>query len=194
MHQTQKTFSAIKKQSTESLFFCNSDPMNTKILMQNIREIADFPQPGILFRDISPILRSPELLKTVAEEFSKKLPIDQIDAFVGIESRGFILASLLASHCGKGFIPLRKAGKLPPPLVSKSYSLEYGKATLEMNPGKGSVVVIDDVLATGGTLQAAVDICQEAGYDVKQVAVLINLTALNKMTFKNEKIISLIEY
>ncbi len=168
--------------------------MNNNTLKQHIREIPDFPQAGILFRDISPILRNATLLKSVAEQFARLLPIDQIDAFVGIESRGFILASLLASHCGKGFIPLRKAGKLPPPLVSKSYSLEYGQATLEMNPGKGSVVILDDVLATGGTLQASIDICKAAGYDVKQVAVLINLTSLNQMTFQNEKIISLIEY
>ncbi len=165
--------------------------MNLKDL---IRDIPDFPQKGILFRDISPILRDPTAFQAVAEQFSKALDGKQIDAFVGIESRGFILASLLASHLHKGFIPLRKAGKLPPPVVSESYSLEYGKATLEMSPGSGKVMIVDDVLATGGTLQAAINICEKAGYHVEQVGVLIDLPFLNQMKFRGEKIFSLVQY
>lgn len=159
-----------------------------------VRDIPDFPQKGILFRDISPLLRDPQALHAMAGEFGQALQGKQIEAFVGVESRGFILASYLASHFQKGFIPLRKAGKLPPPVVSESYSLEYGQATLEMAPGTGRVMILDDVLATGGTLQAAINICQHAGYQVEQVGVLINLTFLNEMKFKNEKIFSLIEY
>jgi len=163
-------------------------------LKSYIRDIPDFPEKGILFRDISPLLKSPEALHFVAEAFGKACDLRRIDAFVGIESRGFILASLLAGHFEKGFIPLRKAGKLPPPVVSESYSLEYGKATLEMAPGTGRVMILDDVLATGGTLQAGVNICEKAGYHVEQIAVLIDLTFLNKMKFKGQPIFSLVQY
>jgi adenine phosphoribosyltransferase len=159
-----------------------------------IRDIPDFPQKGILFRDISPLLKSPEALRFVAQEFGKSCDMARIDAFVGVESRGFILASFLAAHFQKGFIPLRKAGKLPPPVIAESYSLEYGKATLEMAPGDGRVMILDDVLATGGTLQASLNICQKAGYQVEQVGVLINLTFLNQMKFKDEPIYSLVQY
>jgi adenine phosphoribosyltransferase len=165
--------------------------MNLKSL---IRDIPDFPQKGILFRDISPLLKSPEALKYVAEGFGKSVDMKTIDAFVGIESRGFILASFLASHFQKGFIPLRKAGKLPPPVITESYSLEYGKATLEMAPGTGSVMILDDVLATGGTLQAGINICQKAGYQVQQVGVLIDLTFLNQMKFQGKPVFSMVQY
>jgi adenine phosphoribosyltransferase len=163
-------------------------------LKSYIRDIPDFPQKGILFRDISPLLKSPEALHFVAGEFGKACNLEQIDAFVGVESRGFILASLLAGHFKKGFIPLRKAGKLPPPVIAESYSLEYGKATLEMSPGQARVMLLDDVLATGGTLQASLNICEKAGYQVEQVAVLINLTFLNDMKFKGQPIFSLVNY
>ncbi len=159
-----------------------------------IRDIPDFPQKGILFRDISPLLKNPEALKFVAQEFGKSVDLGKIDAFVGVESRGFILASLLSAHHGKGFIPLRKAGKLPPPVIAESYSLEYGKATLEMSPGQGRVMVLDDVLATGGTLQASINICEKAGYHVEQVGVLIDLTFLNQMKFRGQPIFSLVQY
>jgi adenine phosphoribosyltransferase len=163
-------------------------------LKSYIRDIPDFPQKGILFRDISPLLKSPEALRFVAQEFGKSCDLSRIDAFVGVESRGFILASLLAGHFQKGFIPLRKAGKLPPPVIAESYSLEYGKATLEMAPGQARVMILDDVLATGGTLQASLNICKKAGYQVEQVGVLINLTFLNEMKFKDEPIYSLVQY
>lgn len=163
-------------------------------LKQFIRDIPDFPQKGILFRDISPLLRDPQALHLVAQAFGKACDMNEIEAFVGIESRGFILASLLANHFKKGFIPLRKAGKLPPPVVAESYQLEYGSATLEMAPGEGRVMVVDDVLATGGTLQAAVSICEKAGYQVKQVGVLIDLTSLNQMKFRGNPIFSLLQY
>jgi adenine phosphoribosyltransferase len=165
--------------------------MNLKSL---IRDIPDFPQKGILFRDISPLLKSPEALQQMAEGFGQATDLKQIDAFVGVESRGFILASFLSSHFHKGFIPLRKAGKLPPPVIAESYSLEYGKATLEMAPGQGRVMILDDVLATGGTLQASISICEKAGYQVQQVGVLINLTFLNQMKFKDKPVFSLVQY
>lgn len=159
-----------------------------------IRDIPDFPKPGILFRDISPLLNNPEALQNVAEKLVESVDLKNIDSFVGIESRGFILASLLAAKHNKGFIPMRKAGKLPPPTVKESYKLEYGEATLEMTPGKGRVMILDDVLATGGTLQAGISICEKAGFHVEQVAVLINLTFLNTMKFRGKDIFSLVQY
>lgn len=163
-------------------------------LQSYIRDVPDFPKKGILFRDISPLLKDPTALQFVADEFAKKCDLANIDVFAGVESRGFIFASLLAGKFNKGFLPLRKAGKLPPPVHAESYSLEYGNATLELQPGTGRVFLVDDVLATGGTLQASLKLCEKAGYEVHQVGVLINLTFLNKFKFKGEDIISIINY
>ena len=165
--------------------------MNLKNL---IRDIPDFPKPGILFRDISPLLKSPEALQHVAQELVAKTDLSQIDYFAGIESRGFILAMLLSAQHGKGFLPIRKAGKLPPPTVKVKYALEYGHAEVELNPGKGRIMIIDDVLATGGTLQAAIDLSLEAGYSVEDVGVLIDLKFLNQFKFKGREVHSLVHY
>lgn len=163
-------------------------------LKSMIRDIPDFPQAGVLFRDITPLLKSQEALDHVARSFAEKLDLKQVDYFAGIESRGFILAMLLAAKHGKGFLPLRKSGKLPPPVLSESYALEYGKATLEVNPGQGRLIILDDVLATGGTLNASIKLCEKAGYEVKDVGVLINLKFLNQMTFRGRNICSLVDY
>jgi adenine phosphoribosyltransferase len=165
--------------------------MNLKTL---IRDVPDFPSPGVLFRDISPLLKNPEALDFVAHKMVKGLDLSKIDYFAGIESRGFILAMLLAATHKKGFMPIRKAGKLPPPVLQTSYDLEYGKATIELPSGSGNIMIVDDVLATGGTLQAAIDLSTQAGYKVENVAVLIDLTFLNKMKFKNSAISSIIQY
>ena len=148
-------------------------------LNELIRTVPDFPKPGILFRDVSPLLANAEALREVAQKLVEPFDLSRIDAFVGIESRGFILAALCAGIHARGFIPLRKAGKLPPPVHAESYKLEYGEATLEIAPGKGRVLVLDDVLATGGTLRAAATLCVRAGYSVEGCAVLIDLPALN---------------
>ena len=162
-----------------------------------IRDIPDFPIKGVLFRDVSPLLANADAFANVANDFAEKINLKNVDAFVGIESRGFIFAAQLAAAFKKGFIPMRKAGKLPPPVFAESYKLEYGSATVEMNPAlvSGSrVVICDDVLATGGTLGAAVNLCEKSGYVVEDILVLINLTFLNQMKFKNEIIKSLIQY
>ncbi len=162
-----------------------------------VKETPDFPIPGVLFRDVSPLLQNAEALQNIIIDFSKIINLEKIDAFVGIESRGFIFASLLAAKLNKGFIPLRKAGKLPQPTFKKSYKLEYGEATLEMAPASVKnfrVILCDDVLATGGTLNASIELCEIAGYQVEDVLVLIDLTFLNKMTFRERKIKSLIQY
>lgn len=165
--------------------------MDLKLL---IKDTPDFPKPGILFRDISPLLANPHALQFVIDELGKKISLNDVDAFAGIESRGFILAGLLAAKFQKGFIPIRKAGKLPPPTFQKKYALEYGEATIEVTPGQQRIVILDDVLATGGTLQAAIELTETAGYQVQDVAVLIDLTFLNQMKFRNETVKSLIQY
>ncbi len=159
-----------------------------------IKDIPDFPIPGVLFRDISPLLESPKDFQAALEHMVTKVDMSQIQAIVGIESRGFILGAALASMYKKSFIPLRKAGKLPPPVKKISYSLEYGSASLEMTPGSGSVLIVDDVLATGGTLQAGIDLCQQAGFEVVDVCVLINITFLNQMKFKDRLVHSVVTY
>lgn len=141
-----------------------------------IRDVQDFPKPGVLFRDISPLLKSHfaatiEALDGLLTEVEWRA----IDAVAGIESRGFILGAALALRRGKGFVLVRKQGKLPPPVVDVSYALEYGSGVLEMQRGQGRVLLIDDVLATGGTLSASADLCVRAGYAVAALAVLIDL-------------------
>ncbi len=167
--------------------------MNYKNL---IRDVPDFPIQGVLFRDVSPLLQNSEAFSAVAQDFAKQIDLAQVDLFVGIESRGFIFAAMLAAKFNKGFLPLRKAGKLPPPVLQESYALEYGQATLEIAPTatKKRVIICDDVLATGGTLRAAITLCKKAGYEIEDVLVLIDLPFLNRMTFKNRKIKSLIQY
>lgn len=167
--------------------------MNYKSL---IREVPDFPIAGVLFRDVSPLLANAEAFSKMAHDFEKIIDLKNVDLFVGIESRGFIFAAMLAAKFNKGFLPLRKAGKLPPPVLFESYDLEYGKATLEIAPAPKAhkVIICDDVLATGGTLNASKSLCEKAGYEVTDLLVLINLTFLNQLKFKNEPIKSLIQY
>ena len=142
----------------------------------HIAAVPDFPKPGILFRDIMPLLRN-HFGATIAS-LGAQLSDDEwaaIDAVAGIESRGFVLAAALADRFDKGFVPVRKAGKLPPPVVDRAYQLEYGDDRLEMQRGTGRMLVVDDVLATGGTLATAGTLCVEAGYDVRHLLVLVDL-------------------
>ncbi|KHD89931.1 MAG: adenine phosphoribosyltransferase [Bdellovibrio sp. ArHS] len=159
-----------------------------------IRDVPNFPKEGILFRDMSPLLQNAEAMDFVSRNLVKDVDLSQIDYFAGIESRGFILAAHMAATHKKGFLPIRKAGKLPPPTLKLSYALEYGSAEIELPLGNSRIMIIDDVLATGGTLQAAIDLSKLAGYDVKAVAVLVNLTFLNKMKFNNKEVHSLVQY
>jgi len=166
----------------------------TMDLKRLIRDVPDFPKPGILFRDMSPLLQNPDALHFVSMNLVKDIDLHKVDFFAGVESRGFILAAHLAATHKKGFLPIRKEGKLPPPTIKTTYKLEYGEATIELPLGTGRVMIVDDVLATGGTLQAAVDVCTQAGYQVEGVAVLVNLKFLNQMKFKDREVTSLVQY
>jgi adenine phosphoribosyltransferase len=150
----------------------------------HIRNVPDFPKPGVIFKDITPLLQ--ERFSEVIEAMAEGINWSEIDLVVGIESRGFILGAALAQLKGKGFVPMRKKGKLPPPVVAETYQLEYGTDTLEMikEEKNARVVLVDDVLATGGTLRAAARLCSHNKLEVKAYSLLINLTFLNQ--FKEE--------
>jgi adenine phosphoribosyltransferase len=145
-----------------------------------IREIPDFPIPGILFKDITPLLSDAKALSVVTDCLIGNS--DSYTHIVGVEARGFILASAMSIRAGKGFIPLRKPGKLPHTTISKSYGLEYGSDVLQahidaLSPGD-KVIIVDDVLATGGTLVAAIEIAHELGAEIIEVVVLLEINAL----------------
>jgi adenine phosphoribosyltransferase len=164
-------------------------------LRQHIRNVPDFPKPGILFRDIAPLLRN--YFQSTIDVMSTLLPRERwqsIDAVAGIESRGFMLAAALAERHRKGFVPIRKQGKLPPPVVSVPYDLEYGTGVLEMQRGSGRLLLVDDVLATGGTMQAAASLCLDAGYEIARLMVLIDLKLVKDFRWEQQSILSAIEY
>jgi len=147
-----------------------------------VRDVADFPQPGVVFKDITPLLADPGALRAVVDamrDLVRDVAAGPVDVVVGVEARGFILAAPVALALGAGFVPVRKVGKLPGPSHAASYDLEYGRATLELHrdavsPGQ-RVVLVDDVLATGGTLAATIDLVRRTGADVVGVAVLLEL-------------------
>ena len=145
-------------------------------LRELVVEIPDFPKPGILFRDINPLLRQRfHATVTAVDALFSAREWETVDVVAGIESRGFILAAALAERHGKGFVPIRKKGKLPPPVVDVAYDLEYGAGVLEMQRGSGRMLLVDDVLATGGTLGASVTLAVQAGYEVRGMGVLLDL-------------------
>ena len=168
-------------------------------LKDRISEYPNFPKKGILFRDFSPILKDPSALSFVVEEFSKHFHPKDVDVFVGIESRGFILASILAQKYDKGMILLRKAGKLPGKTAKTSYTIEYGKAVLEIQKtalNKGErVVICDDLLATGGTAKAAAKLVEKMEGKISGFAFIIELTELDGVKKISEyKTVSLVQY
>ena len=138
-----------------------------------ITEVPDFPVEGVNFKDISPLLADIEMFEKCIEDMGNMVELP--DYWVGIDARGFLFASALSIYFGGGIVMCRKAGKLPPSTARHEYKTEYSEDVLEMKIGTGSVVVVDDVLATGGTLQAVNDLCQTAGYTVIDNLVLIDL-------------------
>jgi adenine phosphoribosyltransferase len=145
-----------------------------------LRDVPDFPKPGVLFKDISPLLADGAAFEAVVAAIAATG--HDADLVAGIEARGFLLAGALACRLGCGLVPVRKAGKLPPPTLRRSYDLEYGSAQIEVPAGMlegKSVLLVDDVLATGGTLRAAAELLAEAGATVIGMAVIVELGFLN---------------
>ncbi len=168
-------------------------------LKDYIREIPDFPSPGILFRDITPLLKNPDAFKYVVDAFMKAFDPDSLDLIAPLGSRGFILGAPLASGMGKPLVPIRKSGKLPAQTYSVEYNLEYGASKMEVhadgiNPGE-RVLLLDDVLATGGTLAAAARLVEVSGGVVAGIGLLAELTALNgRSQIPGYEVVSLIKY
>jgi adenine phosphoribosyltransferase len=158
----------------------DADP--TALLWSRVRDVPDWPTSGVLFRDLSPLLADPEAFATAVDLMTVRLGRGSIDEVVGIEARGFPYAAALAYHLGAGFVALRKPGKLPGAVHAQAYDLEYGSTSLEIHqdalgPGRRAVIV-DDVLATGGTAAAAVDLVRRTGAEVVAVAVILRIEAL----------------
>ncbi|MFD6098901.1 adenine phosphoribosyltransferase [Nocardiopsis flavescens] len=152
------------------------------LLLGRIRDIPDFPRPGVLFKDITPLLNDPAALAAAVAGLAAPFRGAGVDHVVGLEARGFIFGAPVALELGAGFVPARKAGKLPASVIGQPYDLEYGTATVEIHadavsPGS-RVLIVDDVLATGGTGRAAVDLVRKAGGTVVGFSVLMELTAL----------------
>ncbi|MFG2531862.1 adenine phosphoribosyltransferase [Streptomyces sp. NPDC048516] len=150
-----------------------------ELLLSRIADVPDHPQPGVMFKDITPLLADPAAFGALTEAFAELCGRHRVDKIVGLEARGFILAAPVAVRAGIGFVPVRKAGKLPGATLGQAYELEYGTAEIEMHadalaPGD-RVLVIDDVLATGGTADASLQLIRRAGAEVAGVAVLLEL-------------------
>jgi adenine phosphoribosyltransferase len=168
-------------------------------LKEKIRHVPDFPKAGILFYDITTLLRDPAGFKLTIDSLALPYADRHVDLVVGIESRGFILGAAVADRLGAGFAPIRKPGKLPATTVSESFQLEYGSDALEMHrdamePGH-RVLIVDDVLATGGTAAAAASLVRQCGGDLVGLAFLIELLALNgRSKLGSEAVYTVLQY
>lgn len=153
------------------------------LLKENIRNIPDFPKPGIQFKDITPLLSNPDTLELTSQVLARPFRHQQIDYVVGLESRGFLFGTNLAQDLHAGFIPIRKPGKLPAETISATYALEYGEDTIEMHKDafkKGARVLIhDDLIATGGSAKAATQLVEKLGGQVVGYSFIVELTALD---------------
>ena len=165
-------------------------------LSQHIRSVPDFPSKDVVFRDISPLLEMyfNETVEAMAEILEEEAIV--IDAFAGVDARGFIFAAALAQYFGKNFKMIRKAGKIPPPFSEMAYDTEYSTAEMQVGHGKGRLIIVDDVLATGGTMTAAAELCVKAGYKVEGLVTLIDLPFIHNHSYQwnGLKVKSLISY
>lgn len=165
-----------------------------------IRDVKDFPKEGIIFRDITTALKDAETLKIIVDYLCEQFNDTKIDYIAGIESRGFILGMPMAYKMGVGFVPVRKPNKLPAATYSQEYSLEYGTDKIEIHqdafPQGANVLIVDDLLATGGTAEAACKLVKKAGANLVGAAFLIELTALNgkEKLVDAPKIVSMLQY
>lgn len=192
----------MKKNTCGTRCHCESSPQaKTKpsLLKSCIRDIPDFPKPGILFKDITTLLKDRNAFKIAVNAIADRYKDKKIDKVVAVEARGFILGGAIALKIGAGFVPVRKKGKLPAETASVTYSLEYGTDTLEMHkdaltPGE-KILIIDDLLATGGTVKAVADLVTQAGGSIAAIAFLIELTFLKGTEkLKDFPVYSLIKY
>jgi len=154
-----------------------------RLIQERIRDVPDYPKPGVLFKDITPLLADHVAFAGVVDAIVNHYGRGTVDKIVGIEARGFILAAPIAYHFGAGFVPVRKKGKLPSQTLQATYDLEYGTETIEMHvdafgPGE-RVLIVDDVLATGGTARAAADLVSRGGGEVVGLSVLMELSFLH---------------
>ena len=168
-------------------------------LKEKIAEFPDFPKKGILFRDISPLLKDPDVISFIVDEFARRYHADDVDFLAGIESRGFPLACALALKYKKGMIMIRKQGKLPGKTEKLSYSIEYGSATMEIQSNAvesgQKVLICDDLLATGGTAKAAADLVEKIGGKVTGFAFIVELSDLKgSELIKSHRYESLVKY
>ncbi|MEU5363743.1 adenine phosphoribosyltransferase [Streptomyces sp. NPDC005925] len=150
-----------------------------ELLLSRIRDVADYPEPGVMFKDITPLLADPAAFTALTDALAEIAEQTGATKVVGLEARGFILGAPVAVRAGLGFVPVRKAGKLPGATLSQAYDLEYGSAEIEVHAGDlgrdDRVLVVDDVLATGGTAEASVRLIRRAGAEIAGVAVLMEL-------------------
>lgn len=160
-----------------------------------VKVVPNFPKEGVSFKDVSPLLLGHfrETVKAILDLIEPE-KLEKIDAFVGLEARGFALASAMAYETNKGFVMARKAGKLPNPMASVSYDLEYGTAKIEMEAGSGNAWIVDDVLATGGTMVAAAELAEKVGFNVTGFSTLVNLEFLNNFEWKGMKCPAVLNY
>ena len=170
-----------------------------QLVKSKIRDVPDFPKPGILFKDITPLLQDSNSFHQVIHYFVNRYQNQKIDAVLGIESRGFIFGAPLAYKLGTSFVPIRKEGKLPHKTINHSYTLEYGEAVIEMHVDairRGDrVVIVDDLLATGGTAEAACHLVEKLGGVVVECAFVVELGLLKgREKIKNRDIVSLVCY
>jgi len=173
--------------------------MSTDDLKKLIREVPDFPKPGILFYDITTLLKDPYGLKTTIDLMTEAFAGEKVDTVIGIEARGFIFAPALAYHLGAGFVPVRKPKKLPAATESITYALEYGADTLEIHKdaiGEGHrVLIADDLLATGGTARAVVNLVERLGGKVAGLAFVVELEFLHgRKNLEGQRVFSLLQY
>ena len=173
--------------------------MTSKSLADHIRAIPDYPKPGVTFRDITPLLGNGPALADAVDQLARRFTAERVDRVIGIEARGFILGAPVAVSLGAGFVPVRKAGKLPWAVVREEYQLEYGTDKLEIHRDaihpEERVVVIDDVLATGGTAAATCRLVETLGATIVGLGMLIELTALNgRSVLGQRRIESLLEF
>lgn len=171
----------------------------TRLLKEKIRDVPDFPKKGILFKDITPLLQDHKAFAKVVDTLAERYAAKKIDTVLGIESRGFLFGAALAYRLGTSLVLVRKSGKLPFKTVQISYDLEYGSAAVEMHVDavqkNGRVVVIDDLLATGGTASAACELVEKLGGKVIECAFVVELAFLNgRNKLKGREIFSLVEY